>query len=180
MLRILGRIMLGLVALIVIGVVGLVIFVYASIDNSFPQTDGEISLDGLDGPVDIYRDQYGIPQIYASTEHDLFFAEGYVHAQDRFWQMDFQRHTGSGRLSELIGSNGADIDTFLRTMGWERVAKQELENMAKNKENRELYNQRVAEYNSLVSELNTLVDLVKEDIVVYNYQVRGFNECINN
>ena len=129
MLRIIGRIMLGLVALIVIGVVGLVIFVYASIDNSFPQTDGEISLDGLDGPVDIYRDQYGIPQIYASTEHDLFFAEGYVHAQDRFWQMDFQRHTGSGRLSELIGSNGADIDTFLRTMGWERVAKQELESM---------------------------------------------------
>ncbi len=129
MLRIIGRILLGLLALIVIIVVVVVIYVYAAVDDSFPQTSGEISLQGLDGPVDVYRDPYGIPQIYASTEHDLFFAQGYVHAQDRFWQMDFQRHTGAGRLSELIGSNGTDIDTFLRTMGWERVAKQELENM---------------------------------------------------
>ncbi len=129
MVRILGRILLGLLTLIVIFALVAAIYVYTAVDDSFPQTDGEISLEGLDGPVDIYRDAYGIPQIYASTDHDLFFAEGYIHAQDRFWQMDFQRHTGAGRLSELIGSNGVDVDTFLRTMGWERVARQELENM---------------------------------------------------
>ena len=115
MLRIIGRILLGLLALIVVVILVLVIYVYVAVDDSFPQTSGEISLQGLDGPVNVYRDPYGIPQIYASTEHDLFFAEGYVHAQDRFWQMDFQRHVGSGRLSELIGSNGVDTDEFLRT-----------------------------------------------------------------
>ncbi|HLD94631.1 MAG TPA: penicillin acylase family protein [Anaerolineales bacterium] len=127
MLRILGRILLGLLALIVIAVLATAGTIYAAIDDSFPQTDGEIVLDGLDGQVEIFRDQAGIPHIYASTEHDLFFAEGYIHAQDRFWQMDFQRHVGAGRLSELLGSATLDTDIFLRSIGWERVARAELE-----------------------------------------------------
>ena len=94
--------------------------------KSFPQTDGEIQLAGLDGPVDVYRDQMGIPHIYASTQHDLFFAQGYVHAQDRFWQMDVSRHIGSGRLSEMFGAGQLDTDSFLRTLGWARVAQEEL------------------------------------------------------
>src|SRR5262245_29957004 len=94
--------------------------------KSFPQVDGEIQLAGLDGPVDIYRDQMGIPHIYASTSHDLFFAQGYVHAQDRFWQMDVSRHIGSGRLSEMFGAGQLDTDSFLRTLGWARVAQDEL------------------------------------------------------
>ncbi len=87
---------------IVLGAVG----VYLT-RSSFPRTSGEVKLSGLDSPVDIYRDSYGIPQIYAKTPHDLFFAQGYVHAQDRFWQMDFWRHIGSGRLSEMFGKNQA-------------------------------------------------------------------------
>jgi len=94
--------------------------------KSFPQIDGEIQLSGLDGPVDIYRDQMGIPHIYASTQHDLFFAQGYVHAQDRFWQMDVSRHIGGGRLSEMFGKGQIDTDSFLRTLGWARVAQEEL------------------------------------------------------
>ena len=94
--------------------------------KSFPQIDGELQLSGLDAPVDIYRDQMGIPYIYASTLHDLFFAQGYVHAQDRFWQMDVSRHIGSGRLSEMFGAGQLDTDSFLRTMGWARVAQDEL------------------------------------------------------
>lgn len=70
--------------------------------QSFPQTNGEISLPGLDAPVDILRDTMGVPHIYASSLHDLFVAQGYVHAQDRFWQMDFWRHIGSGRLAECL------------------------------------------------------------------------------
>ena len=92
--------------------------------KSFPQIDGEVQLDGLDGPVDIYRDKMGIPHIYASTEHDLFFAQGYVHAQERFWQMDFWRHVGSGRISEMFNSQ-VDTDKFLRTLGWRQTAEQE-------------------------------------------------------
>ena len=93
--------------------------------KSFPQIDGEIQLEGLTGPVDIYRDPMGIPHIYAATQHDLFFAQGYVHAQDRFWQMDAWRHIGSGTLSEMFGSGQVETDTFLRTLGWRITAEQE-------------------------------------------------------
>ncbi len=110
---------------IVLGAVG----VYLT-RSSFPQTTGEVKLSGLDSPVDIYRDTSGIPQIYATTPHDLFFAQGYVHAQDRFWQMDFWRHIGSGRLSEMFGKSEVETDTFLRTLGWERIARQELKAMS--------------------------------------------------
>ena len=92
--------------------------------KSFPQTDGEIALEGLTAPVDIYRDAMGIPHIYASTQHDLFFAQGYVHAQDRFWQMDFWRHIGAGRIAEMFPSE-ADTDMFLRTLGWTEITTQE-------------------------------------------------------
>jgi len=98
--------------------------------KSFPQIDGEIQLAGLDAPAEIIRDSNGIPHIYASTEHDLFFAQGYVHAQDRFWQMDLWRHQGAGRLSELLGKATIETDEFLRTLGWERVALAELEAMS--------------------------------------------------
>jgi penicillin amidase len=93
--------------------------------KSFPQVDGEIQLAGLDGPVNIYRDKMGIPHIYASTSHDLFFAQGFVHAQDRFWQMDTWRHIGSGALSEMFGKGQVETDTFLRTLGWRQIAEQE-------------------------------------------------------
>lgn len=93
--------------------------------KSFPQVDGTIQLDGLDASVDIYRDQMGIPHLYASSEHDLFFAQGYVHAQDRFWQMDVWRHIGSGALSEMFGKGQLDTDMFLRTLGWRVIAEQE-------------------------------------------------------
>src|SRR5690606_29127210 len=100
----LGRILLGVLAVLLVVLVGAGIYVYASIDDSYPQTQGEIQLQGLNGPVDVYRDEAGVPHIFASSEHDLFFAQGYIHAQDRFWQMDFQRHVGAGRLSEMLGS----------------------------------------------------------------------------
>ena len=93
--------------------------------KSFPQIDGEIQLPGLNGPVDVYRDGMGTPHIYATTMHDLFMAQGYVHAQDRFWQMDFWRHIGSGRLAEMLGKNALDKDLFLRTLGWRQIAEQE-------------------------------------------------------
>ncbi|RPJ28756.1 MAG: penicillin acylase family protein [Chloroflexi bacterium] len=93
--------------------------------KSFPQIEGEIKLEGLNGPVDVYRDNMGIPHIYAATSHDLFFAQGYVHAQDRFWQMDSWRHIGSGTLSEMFGKGQVETDTFLRTLGWRLTAEQE-------------------------------------------------------
>ncbi|QGV80160.1 penicillin acylase family protein [Streptomyces ficellus] len=95
----------------------------------FPQTTGSLKLDGLSAPVDVKRDDYGIPQIYASTDEDLFRAQGYVQAQDRFWEMDVRRHMTAGRLSEMFGKDQVETDAFLRTMGWHRVAQEEYDKL---------------------------------------------------
>ena len=113
--------LIGVLALAVI--VGL--FAGATVTRSFPQTRGTVRLPGLHGAVEVLRDANGIPHIYADTAHDLFLAQGYVHAQDRFWQMDFWRHITAGRLAELFGEGSLDTDKFLRTSGWRRVAEQE-------------------------------------------------------
>ncbi|MEW9553506.1 penicillin acylase family protein [Nonomuraea sp. NPDC050783] len=97
-----------------------------TVRRSFPQVDGSLRLPGLTGSVEIYRDKSGIPHIYASSAADLFMAQGFVHAQDRFYEMDFRRHMTAGRLSELYGASTLDTDKALRTMGWRRVAEQEL------------------------------------------------------
>ncbi len=86
---------------------------------SFPELDGELRLAGFAEPVKVLRDGDGVPQIYADTA-DLFMAQGYVHAQDRFWEMDFRRKTTAGRLSELFGDSTLEIDKVIRTLGWRR------------------------------------------------------------
>ena len=121
------RFLTWLISTLVILAVLLSAFGVYSVRHSFPQVDGSIHVSGLDGPVDIYRDAQGIPQIYAADLHDLFFAQGYIHAQERFWQMDFWRHIGSGRLSEMFGGGEVKTDAFLRTMGWQAIAEQEWE-----------------------------------------------------
>ncbi|UUT36622.1 penicillin acylase family protein [Microbacterium elymi] len=75
----------------------------------------------------VQRDDRGIPTLTAADPHDLFFAQGYVHAQDRFWEMDFRRHVTSGRLSELFGKSQLGTDRFLRTLGWRAVAEKEVD-----------------------------------------------------
>ncbi|MFE0131281.1 penicillin acylase family protein [Streptomyces sp. NPDC059037] len=97
----------------------------STVRASFPQTKGTIELDGLSGPVDVKRDGNGIPQIYAESDADLFMAQGFVQAQDRFWEMDVRRHMTSGRLSEMFGKGQVKTDEFLRTLGWHRVAQKE-------------------------------------------------------
>ncbi|HCU76907.1 MAG TPA: penicillin acylase family protein, partial [Microbacterium sp.] len=96
------------------------------VNRSFPQTEGTIALDGLSGAVTVQRSELGIPTITASSTDDLFFAQGYVHAQDRFWEMDFRRHVTSGRLAELFGESQLGTDAFLRTLGWREIAEQEV------------------------------------------------------
>ncbi|MFD3727903.1 penicillin acylase family protein [Streptomyces sp. NPDC058671] len=97
----------------------------SSVRASFPQTTGEIRLDRLSGQVEVKRDANGVPQIYADTEADLFRAQGYVQAQDRFYEMDVRRHVTAGRLSEMFGESQVETDSFLRTLGWRRVAQEE-------------------------------------------------------
>lgn len=93
--------------------------------RSFPMIDGRVAAPGITGEVEIVRDTDGVPHIYAENEHDLFFAQGYTHAQERFWQMDFWRHIGQGRLSEMFGESQLDTDIFLRSLGFTELAQVE-------------------------------------------------------
>jgi penicillin G amidase len=92
----------------------------------WPKVEGTIQIEGLKGEVTVIRDSWGIPHIYASNVHDLFLAQGYVQAQDRFWQMEFSRRIGSGRLAEILGKPAFESDKFIRTVGWHRAAAQDL------------------------------------------------------
>ncbi len=83
-------------------------------------------MNGLNGSVEVIRDRFGVPHIYADTPEDLFFAQGFVHAQDRFFQMEFWRRIGQGRLAELFGPSALAQDRFIRTLGWHRTVAQEV------------------------------------------------------
>ena len=97
----------------------------AFVRRPVPVTDGELELAGLDAEVEVIRDANGIAQIYADTDDDLMRAQGYVAAQDRFFEMDFRRHVTAGRLAELFGEAVLETDKYIRTMGWRRVAEEE-------------------------------------------------------
>ena len=121
-MKVLRRVLLVVGILLILLVVVGGVWITRLVQNPYPQTSGTLQLPALQAEVTIYRDDLGIPHIYAANEHDLFYAQGYVHAQDRFWQMEFWRHIGAGRISEITGEPGVENDTFIRTLGWNRVA----------------------------------------------------------
>ncbi|MFD2200670.1 penicillin acylase family protein [Shivajiella indica] len=82
-----------------------------------PTYDGEIEITGLSTETEVYYDDYGIPHIYATNEADAYMTLGYVHAQDRLFQMEMMRRVGSGTLAEMLGENVVDVDKFFRTLG---------------------------------------------------------------
>lgn len=93
--------------------------------KAHPQESGTITAPGLSAPVEVVRDGDGVPHMYAETTSDLYYAQGFVHAQDRFWQMDFRRRIGAGRLSELFGEATLSTDRFMRTLGFSELAERE-------------------------------------------------------
>ena len=116
------RLALGLLALfVVIASAG-----YLYLRQSLPQTRGEVSLAGLGAEAEVLRDRHGIPHIYARSLEDAHFALGFVHAQDRLWQMEMSRRIGSGRLAEILGPAALEADRFMRTLGLRKVAEANL------------------------------------------------------
>ncbi len=103
---------------------------YLWLRTSLPTIDGEVSVRGLAGPAEIIRDRNGIPHIRAETENDAFFALGFVHAQDRLWQMDVTRRVGAGRLSEIVGEAGLELDRLMRTLGIYRLAERDFHQLS--------------------------------------------------
>lgn len=107
------------VLLLILAVVG----AYVYLRMSLPKVNGSLTIPGVSESVEITRDQHAIPHIYAKSEADAYFALGFVHAQDRLWQMEFQRRVGAGRLSEVVGEAALETDKFLRTLGVYHYAK---------------------------------------------------------
>ncbi|HRH57481.1 MAG TPA: penicillin acylase family protein [Chitinophagales bacterium] len=101
---------------------------------SLPKIDGQTFLKGLRDDVEIIRDEHGIAHIYANNINDLLFGQGFVHAQDRLFQMELNRKVARGTLSEIIGKKALDSDRIARTMGYERVAKQDWELFGKDEQ----------------------------------------------
>ena len=91
------------------------------------RTQGTVRLPGLLDEVEILRDRWGIPHIYAQNSQDLMFAQGFVHAQDRLWQMDYQRRVVAGRLAEILGEQAVPVDRWLRILGMRRTVEQEVD-----------------------------------------------------
>jgi penicillin amidase len=103
-----------------------VLIAYRFLLHSLPTTDGVVKVRGLRSTVTIIRDGYAVPHIVASSDYDAFYAMGYVHAQDRLWQMEYQRRLGQGRLSEVFGSDTLVSDQYMRTLGLYSAAKASL------------------------------------------------------
>ena len=102
---------------------------YGFLLQSLPQKEGVLHFEGLDSSVKIIRDEHSVPHISATTDHDAFFALGYVHAQDRIWKMNYTRRLGQGRLSEIVGIEALNNDKFMRTLGLYRAAQVALESL---------------------------------------------------
>jgi penicillin amidase len=128
--KLVRRISLSVVVLIVIAVVVGTVVGVSMIRRPMPQTSGELSVSGLTAKVTVLRDDRGVPQIYADNAQDLFRAQGFVAAQDRFFEMDLRRHITSGRLAELVGKDGVETDRVVRALGWRKVAELELPKLA--------------------------------------------------
>jgi len=117
----------GTVVVLVLALVAVTTFGWLTGRRPLPEHSGEVQVEGLSADVRVSRDAQGVPQIYADTPEDLFRAQGYVHAQDRFFEMDYRRHVTAGRLAELVGNNEDAIqaDMVIRTFGWRHVAEEE-------------------------------------------------------
>jgi penicillin amidase len=102
---------------------------YLWLRRSLPVTSGSVTVAGIGAPVTIVRDGNGIPHITGESAADAVFGLGYAHAQDRLWQMEFQRRVGNGRLSEAVGPGGLEADRFLRTLGTARAAESAYQNL---------------------------------------------------
>ena len=117
------RIILIVIALLVVSILVLKIYLGSIMDKSLPDYNNDITLKNINEEVEIYRDQYGVPHIFAKNEEDLYRATGYIMAQDRMWQMDLLRRVTQGRLAEIFPDEMMDVDILFRSMKIEEKSK---------------------------------------------------------
>lgn len=137
---------------------------YQFLSRSTSKEAGTLVVSGLNQRVVINRDALGVPHIKASTDADAVFALGFVHAQDRLWQMEMNRRLGAGRLSEVIGIEAYRSDRFMRTLGLYKNATKMWRELSV--ENRDVLNNYVAGVNAGIAAL----EILPPEFQLYNYQ----------
>jgi penicillin G amidase len=124
--RVVRGVLVAIVVVVLVAVIAVGGLVAAVTAGGQPPLSGTVSVPGLASEVRVVRDVNGITQIVAGNAHDLFYAQGWVHASERMWQMEIWRHIGAGRLSELFGPSQLDTDRFIRTLDWRGAAARDL------------------------------------------------------
>ena len=148
-------------------VVGILVWGDLTARSALPQVDGQIQMRGLTAPVSIMRDSHGVPTIEAASFEDLYFAQGYVTAQDRLWQMDGMRRYAAGELSEILGADFVEHDREQRILGMRVAARKTLELASpENRQHFEAYARGVTAF--IESHLNRL----PLDFRILHYQPR--------
>ena len=120
------RVLAWLGGVLFILIVATLAYLYSVVRVALPQLDGRLQVSGLSAPVTVTRDGHGVPTIEAQSLDDVFFAQGYVTAQDRLWQMDIMRRFASGELSEILGEDTLKIDREQRILGLRAAAKKSI------------------------------------------------------
>ncbi len=172
-LKLLAIALVSTVVIVLVAVIGATV----TVRRSLPDRSGELSISGLTQEVKVYRDEQGIPQIFAQNDSDLMRAQGYVHAQDRFFEMDLRRHVTAGRLAELVGDDEDAVasDRVVRTLGWRRVAEAEFPQLASETRNLlQAYADGVNAYTKGRSSAELAVEYALLDLRLPSYRVEAW------
>ncbi|MBI3659361.1 penicillin acylase family protein [Candidatus Acetothermia bacterium] len=157
--------MLALRLIAIVVIISIISGVYIFVERPAPEIRGPLRLNGLTDKVEVIRDPWGVPHLYAQNEEDLFFAQGYVTAQDRLWQMDLTRRAGAGRLSEILGRVALNADKTVRTLGFARHAKAAAQKLSSSSRKlAEAYARGVNEF------INTHLDRLPLEFTVLGYR----------
>ena len=154
-MKIVKKIVLVLTSLIIL--IALALFIY--LQSSKPKYKGEEKLANISKPTTVYFDEYGVPHIYADTQKDAMTTLGYVHAQDRLWQMELMRRIAPGKLSEIFGTPVLKTDKFFAGIGIDENSKQAVANLDKNSQTYILANAYLDGINQYIEQGTTPVEL---------------------
>lgn len=164
------KIFIGIFSLILVVAVVVLLLGVRLIKKSLPQTSGTLEIAGLQSPVKVFRDRFGVPHLFAQNEADLFAAMGFVVAQDRLWQMDINRRAATGTLSEIFGSSTIEIDRFIRTIGIPKIVGELSSNIAS--ESRAMLTAYAAGVNAYIDQAKNHLPI---EFVLLQYQPQQWN-----
>ncbi len=142
------------------------------VNSKKPQYSGELNIENLNDKVTVYFDEIGVPHIYAQNQQDAYIALGYLHAQDRLWQMELIRRISAGRLSEIFGKDMIDTDKFFKGIGVEEAADRSIKNLDTTTISYKLTNAYLNGINQFIDKGSTPIEFSLIGIEKENYTIK--------